>query len=72
MRKIKDVFRLRLSSGLSIRQIRASTKISVGAHRARVIKPGLIGAVEELVERVAKSIRPGQAGPARLDSDRPS
>ena len=31
MRKIKDVLRLRLSGGLSIRQIRASTKISVGA-----------------------------------------
>ena len=30
MRKIKDVLRLRLSGGLSIRQIRASTKISVG------------------------------------------
>jgi len=31
MRKIKDVLRLRLSGGLSIRQIRASTKISVAA-----------------------------------------
>jgi transposase len=31
MRKIKDVLRLRLSGGLSIRQIRASTKISIGA-----------------------------------------
>ena len=31
MRKIKDVLRLRLSGGLSIRQIRSSTKISVGA-----------------------------------------
>jgi len=31
MRKIHDVLRLRLSAGLSIRQIRASTKVSVGA-----------------------------------------
>jgi hypothetical protein len=31
MRKIRDVLRLRLAAGLSIRQIRASTKVSVGA-----------------------------------------
>ncbi|MDH3376893.1 MAG: IS21 family transposase [Gammaproteobacteria bacterium] len=31
MRKIRDVLRLRHSAGLSIRQIRASTKLSVGA-----------------------------------------
>lgn len=31
MRKIKEVLRLRLSSGLSIRQIRSSTKVSIGA-----------------------------------------
>jgi len=31
MRKIREVLRLRLAAGLSIRQIRASTKISVGA-----------------------------------------
>ena len=31
MRKIRDILRLRLASGLSIRQIRASTKVSVGA-----------------------------------------
>ena len=44
MRKIKDVLRLRLSGGLSIRQIRASTKISVGAIQkllARADEPGL-------------------------------
>ena len=31
MRKIREILRLRLSAGLSIRQIRASTKVSVGA-----------------------------------------
>ena len=31
MRKIRDVLRLRLEARLSIRQIRASTKVSVGA-----------------------------------------
>ncbi len=31
MRKIRDILRLRLAGGLSIRQIRASTKVSVGA-----------------------------------------
>jgi len=31
MRKIRDVLRLRLEAGLSIRQISASTKTSVGA-----------------------------------------
>ena len=31
MRKIRDVLRLRLEAGLSIRQVRASTKVSVGA-----------------------------------------
>ena len=31
MRKIRDILRLRHVAGLSIRQIRANTKISVGA-----------------------------------------
>ena len=31
MRKIRDILRLRHAAGLSIRQIRASTKVSVGA-----------------------------------------
>lgn len=31
MRKIREILRLRLAGGLSIRQIRASTKVSVGA-----------------------------------------
>ena len=31
MRKIRDILRLRLSAGLSIRAISASTKVSVGA-----------------------------------------
>jgi hypothetical protein len=30
MRKIRDVLRLRLSAGLSVRQISVSTKVSVG------------------------------------------
>ncbi|NCO19050.1 MAG: IS21 family transposase [Gammaproteobacteria bacterium] len=38
MRKIKDVLRLRLSGGLSIRQIRASTKISVGAIQKLLVR----------------------------------
>jgi transposase len=31
MRKIRDILRLRLAGGLSIRQIKASTKVSIGA-----------------------------------------
>ena len=31
MRKIRDILRLRLAAGLSIRQINSSTKVSVGA-----------------------------------------
>lgn len=31
MHKIRDVLRLRLAAGLSIRQLKNSTKISVGA-----------------------------------------
>ena len=31
MRKIRDILRLRLAAGLSIREINASTKVSVGA-----------------------------------------
>ena len=31
MRKIRDILRLRHEGGLSIRQIKASTKVSVGA-----------------------------------------
>jgi len=31
MRKIRDILRLRLAGGLSIRQINASTKVSLGA-----------------------------------------
>ena len=31
MRKIRDILRLRLAAGLSIRQIKASTKVSIGA-----------------------------------------
>ena len=31
MRKIRDILRLRLSAGLSIRQIKSSTQVSVGS-----------------------------------------
>jgi hypothetical protein len=31
MRKIRDILRLRLAAGLSIRQIKDSTKVSIGA-----------------------------------------
>ena len=31
MRKIRDILRLRLASGLPIRQINASTEVSIGA-----------------------------------------
>jgi transposase len=42
MRKIRDVLRLRLSAGLSIRQIRASTKLSLGTIQ------GLLTTADEL------------------------
>jgi len=38
MRKIRDVLRLRLAVGLSIRQIKASTKVSVGAIQQLLVK----------------------------------
>jgi hypothetical protein len=31
MRKIRDILRLRLAAGLSIRQIKASTRVSIGS-----------------------------------------
>jgi len=44
MRKIRDILRLRLAAGLSIRQIKASTKVSIGAIQkllAKAEKEGL-------------------------------
>jgi transposase len=45
MRKIRDVLRLRLAAGLSIRQIKDSTKISVGAIQKLLRKAGELGLV---------------------------
>ena len=38
MRKIRDILRLRTAGGLSIRQINASTKVSVGAIQKLLVK----------------------------------
>ena len=43
MRKIREVLRLRFDAGLSIRQINASTKISVGAIQKLVSQAGKLG-----------------------------
>jgi transposase len=43
MRKIRDVLRLRLAAGLSMRQIRASTKLSVGAIQKLLTKAEALG-----------------------------
>lgn len=43
MRKIRDVLRLRLAAGLSIRQIKDSTKISVGAIQKLLSKADALG-----------------------------
>ena len=43
MRKIRDVLRLRLAAGLSIRQIKDSTKISVGAIQKLLRKADELG-----------------------------
>ena len=48
MRKIRDVLRLRLAAGLSIRQIKVSTKISVGAIQKLISKATLNAICEEL------------------------
>lgn len=45
MRKIREVLRLRLAAGLSIRQIRESTKISVGAIQKLLRKADELGLV---------------------------
>ena len=43
MRKIRDVLRLRLSANLSVRQINASTKLSVGAVQKLLSKADALG-----------------------------
>lgn len=43
MRKIRDVLRLRLSTGLSYRQIRHSTKLSIGACQKLIKKAEALG-----------------------------
>lgn len=43
MRKIRDILRLRLAAGLSIRQIRASTKASVGGIQKLLAKADELG-----------------------------
>lgn len=43
MRKIRDILRLRFDAGLSIRQIKASTKVSVGAIQKLVTKADALG-----------------------------
>jgi len=43
MRKIRDILRLRYESGLSIRQIKASTKVSVGGIQKLLTKADALG-----------------------------
>ena len=43
MRKIRDILRLRHEGGLSIRQIKASTKVSVGAIQKLLVKADALG-----------------------------
>ena len=43
MRKIRDILRLRLAAGLSIRQIRHSTKASIGAIQKLLVRADELG-----------------------------
>ena len=43
MRKIREILRLRYAAGLSIRQIKASTKVSVGAIQKLLTKADALG-----------------------------
>ena len=43
MRKIREILRLRQAAGLSIRQISASTKVSVGAIQKLLTKADALG-----------------------------
>jgi len=55
MRKIRDVLRLRLHGGLSYRQIKASTKLSVGACQQLIKKAAALGLGWPLPEDVDDS-----------------
>lgn len=64
MRKIRDILRLRLAGGLSIRQIKASTKASVGAIQKLLAKADELGLTWPLPEelddnRLAQLFYPG-------------
>jgi transposase len=50
MRKIRDILRLRLVAGLSIRQIKASTKVSVGAIQKLLVRADELGLTWPLPE----------------------
>ena len=61
MRKIRDVLRLRLSVGLSIREIKASTKLSVGGIQKLLAKAKALGLTwplpDDLRSGVSKACR---------------
>ena len=43
MRKIRDILRLRLAANLSIREISASTKVSIGAIQKLLVQAKKLG-----------------------------
>ena len=49
MRKIRDILRLRGAGGLSIRQINASTKLSVGAIQKLLVQADALGLRDAVV-----------------------
>ena len=59
MRKIRDVLRLRFAAGLSIRQIKASTKVSVGAIQKLLAKAEEEGLSWPLPPELDDESRPG-------------
>jgi transposase len=64
MRKIRDILRLRFEAGLSIRQIKASTKVSVGAIQGLLVKANEVGISWPLTDdlddhRLARLFYPG-------------
>jgi len=52
MRKIREVLRLRLAAGLSIRKIQASTKVSVGGIQKLLARADELGLAWPLPEEV--------------------
>ena len=81
MRKIREVLRLRLEAGLSIRQISASTKTSVGAIQKLLARAdalslncplpedlddGRLAAHEPIEERGLTDVRPADYSDERL------